>query len=133
MKQFLDKEQAQQLIDMGVDMSSTLMLYKTIEWKNEIPVKWRISAKRVGAKSRKDDTPTLTIGELIERLPFFVRVNGSEYIRCVIGTDIKYRHTGYSEPEPKYEYIRPELINNLYDCYVQLIKDGIVKTSTTNE
>ncbi len=124
MKQFLDKAQAQRLIDMGVDMSSVSMSYrgKLVHYN---PMTWEwdiITGCFCGKPLNRWYIPTLSLSELIERLP--QQINIEHYSASIRMT----KHTVIYEGKESLRFVKSsELIDNLYDCYVQLIKDGIIK------
>ena len=137
MKQYLDKKQCQTLLDMGVDMSQT-MLSLVIKQNGNIDVMPNHIANKIACVGA-ELIPTLTIGELIERLPNYIdKKNGiAAYTKEVITTKVRYASYAISEypihqDEPicraSMDFIsHKELIDNLFDCYVQLIKNGVIE------
>ncbi len=111
MKQYLDKEQTYALIELGVDISDGMITFP-----------------HCGNTTGEEDVyeqipPALTIGQLIERLPRWIEI--SAYFKPSLV--ICKTHIFYSQYKQYYFDNKTELIDNLYDCYIQLIKDGVIK------
>ncbi len=153
MKQFLSKEQAQILIDMGVNLDGLRMHYADFciyyrnvsnEYKEEYCTQLRYGHTGDIRSDVTDDylvqddvviiIPTLSIGELIERLPIMFDPSEGRYHSVPHERVIAQNAVMYMCPNNSYGYSTiykfadcDELINNLFDCYVQLIKDGVIK------
>ncbi len=121
MKQFIDKNQVKQLLDIGVDMSDT-MLSLVIKQNGNIEVMLNHIANKIACMG-SELIPTLTIGELIERLPSSIihRDIDVTYYLSIDKRIVEYNGA------TRYAFMKNvELIDNLFDCYVQLIKSGII-------
>lgn len=103
MKQCLNRTQILQLKELGVDLTNVLVSVPPLYF------------------------PTLTIGELIDRLPEDILYENGILFICIDKDIIKYWDYNYELNRFRFDSSN-ELIDNLFDCYVQLIKDEIIKS-----
>ncbi len=132
MKQYLSKEQMWHLIEMGINVQNALLC-----WTSEFNSIYIEDFDRVMVNVNIEDChkmPTLTIGELIDRLPIIFDPSEERFHSAPHERVIAQNAVMYMCPNNSYGYSTiykfadcDELIDNLYDCYVQLIKDGVIK------